>query len=637
MRLGKQTWEPSLSLNEAIENELTEYYSNPEREGKTLRWSQNRFLGVYKQKIRFDMDNSEITVNIRGHIILYLLFIGLPLGFANAVLSSTRGPEDAFLIFLFLIYSGICYILFTPSYPLSMKTIGILSNQKTNPYAFLTIGWGLLLLWYEFRLFYPSSLIDRFMIVISIIFLGYAFSYDLVPGVSMGLGARIFAIPASALSWLLLPQVLFMVFAFSPGWIYKWAQLHQRNLEKLPPTSTNLNAIRELTGGYNSWDVLVAQRTLTVFQTVMICILLLFILMSIQSYRNINNFNAIEFTPFRSSGTRMMALCGFLCANAGILITLIPAFTVFFYGVFGTFPFGRVDPIYTQAFTAQPVEVDLTLGKTVIHDSEQIGPKELVRASYRALDLTFGHVPYIPARAWSLAFFTLMFIPHIMLVEYWISNLIGGVQSKIALLREGERIGRDIEIVPENIPVLVVDDGDQPSAIAHPVSLLFGWMTYIVISASVRDRLSEEELDAVLAHEVYHIQEHDLKVNAVASIISLGFGGRNALLAFYDYPKIEEEADVFARNNVGLEATIVAIDKMDILAKRSAGWRVPASSPGFVDKVDVVEPRKNLLGQLNQIVKDYSKAPSELLFGRIIFQIAHSDAEARIIRLRNDD
>lgn len=646
MRIGARTWESKLPLNEAVEAKLTEFYGEPERNQGSLVWSKSTRLDFHQHKIVYNSDNREIKVDIRSSVLLYLFAAGLPLLFARYVLSSTDTGDGLYLVLLFVFYTGACYLLFTPSQLSSLREIGRLSKQQTNPYVFLTIGVGILLLWYQFRNLYPNSLVNRFLILITIIFLAYAFSYDLIPGLSVDPGARILAIPVTALSWLLLPPVLFVVFAFQPGRLYLLGQLYQRNLEKLTPTRANLSIISDITGGttVGSIDLLIARASVYVVQVTLVVIGLMLALIMFQARRQLNSFNSIKATPFRSPVTRLLALAGFIASHIGILVTAIPAFAVIFYGLFGTFPISGADLIYTQAFTAQPLELEINTvhyfnnstgtEDIIIRDSEQIQPKELVVASYQVLDLAFRHSPYIPARAGSVLFFTSMFIPQFLMSSFWLTNLAGSLRTKMTLLWEGEQIERNTGVVPDDITVLVIDDSDQPSTVAHPISIFFGWKNYIVISESVRDTLSESELDAVLAHEVYHIQNHDLRMNAVASILSLGFGGRNALLAFYDYPKIEGEADAFARKKVGLEPTIVAIDKMDILAKRTSGRDLPSSSPGFVDKYDVIEPRKNLLARLHQFVEKYTEAPRELLFGRIILQTAHADAETRIRRVR---
>lgn len=50
--------------------------------------------------------------------------------------------------------------------------------------------------------------------------------------------------------------------------------------------------------------------------------------------------------------------------------------------------------------------------------------------------------------------------------------------------------------------------------------------------------------------------------NIVASVISLGFGGRNALLAFYGYPGIERSADKYAVEKTDKQTVLSANKKM---------------------------------------------------------------------------
>jgi hypothetical protein len=54
----------------------------------------------------------------------------------------------------------------------------------------------------------------------------------------------------------------------------------------------------------------------------------------------------------------------------------------------------------------------------------------------------------------------------------------------------------------------------------------------------------------------------DLVTNLVASAISIGLGGKNALLAFYGYPGIERSADKYAAEKTNKQTLVSANKKM---------------------------------------------------------------------------
>ncbi|MFB6188039.1 MAG: M48 family metalloprotease, partial [Halobacteriaceae archaeon] len=499
--------------------------------------------------------------------------------------------------------------LFVPISLSDLGEIGTISDQETNPYFFFTVGMATLALWYRLLQFHPDGFIHRFMILFSLILLGYCFSYDLIPGISLGPGWRIFGIPVTALLWSFLSLCLFVIFAFVPGWVLVQAQAITRE-----PVDRSVGSP-------------IIQFTAVTITFVFIIVGFFLLFLALQSRYQLRSLKYIRPVSFDSSILKMVAFFFLFVIHVGIFFSLVPAFSVIFYGIFGTLPFDGIDLVYTQSFAAKVVGVETDVG--------QIDPQQLVKMSYDLLDSLFGHFSFIPSRVGSIYFFTGMFVPQILLCGFWISELVYLRISKGLILWKSDHTDIELDFLPEDVSVLLLDESDEGSVVAHPVSVLFGWRKYIVVSKLVVEELSEDELEAVLAHESYHIRNGDLEVGALASILSLGFGGKNSLLVFYDFPRIEAEADRFARDQVGLESIVVAIDKLDILVKQSAGKEIPSTSPGFVDLEEVNEYLKS--DSLGRNLRRYLNAPSDLLFGDTLLKTAHSNAETRISRLKSSD
>jgi len=76
--------------------------------------------------------------------------------------------------------------------------------------------------------------------------------------------------------------------------------------------------------------------------------------------------------------------------------------------------------------------------------------------------------------------------------------------------------------------------------------------------------------------------------------------------------------------------TVVAIDKMDRIAKRTSGITIPGASPGFIDTAELIQSGRKKSSNIVNIYRKYSRAPYGLLFGKTIIEKSHTDAATRI-------
>ncbi len=199
----------------------------------------------------------------------------------------------------------------------------------------------------------------------------------------------------------------------------------------------------------------------------------------------------------------------------------------------------------------------------------------------------------------------------------------------------------------ETVPVRVIDD-EQLHASVH--GRLFGIRPLIVVSSAVM-KLNESERDAVLSHELYHVRNHDPVVNAVATLTSLFlFGGRNAFLVFYDYPRIEREADRFAADVTSVQDVSDALERFRRQRARSkvAGNRRSGGLGPYLTTPDTgagLNPNRwlerlsvgtRLRTWLDDTAHDLG-AIYRLFYGDVLLSNAHGSVEERIARLENGD
>lgn len=164
-----------------------------------------------------------------------------------------------------------------------------------------------------------------------------------------------------------------------------------------------------------------------------------------------------------------------------------------------------------------------------------------------------------------------------------------------------------ISDIDGSVPVRVLQ---TPGIVAHPFRAPTG-QEAVLLSRGVLDELDEDELEAVISHELYHLRNRDLSRNAVATLFGLLVGGRNALVAVYDYPKIERKADEYAVSRVGADPLVRALRRLDSMRSLSV------ARPGVVGEY---ERRGTWL----------ISAPYHVLFGSVLLENAHASVDERV-------
>lgn len=212
------------------------------------------------------------------------------------------------------------------------------------------------------------------------------------------------------------------------------------------------------------------------------------------------------------------------------------------------------------------------------------------------LDSLYNPLPG-PARVYTTVYLVLPLIPVLVIGFSGMVHLAKSLAAPIYLYAVKEDV--ETRTLPEGDEVWVLNVKGG-SKMVKPMTLLFGLVQFVVVSDSLKYELDEDEFEAVISHEYYHLKNRDLMVNTVATLTSLLFGGRNTLLAFYDYPKHELEADRYAARLTSVDAVVSAIRTLEV-------YRRP-------------DPF-------------YLTAPYQLFFGSILLDAAHQDPDTRIRNL----
>lgn len=287
--------------------------------------------------------------------------------------------------------------------------------------------------------------------------------------------------------------------------------------------------------------------------------------------------------------------------------------------------------VYLSTFVMLVIAAEfLSLGTfdSWIFIAENTETTEIYTTIYENLDQVFAGVPVVPARAFSVGFVAMLFAPMFVLLVGWLYHLYSSLKATLTLFRNGTVIDVDFDVLPADVDVLLVDS-DLP--MVQPVSVLLGWREYVAISRVVYESLTDEQLEAVVAHEVYHLRNRDLVVNTVAGVASVGaFGGLNALLAFYDYPRIEAEADEYAAEHVGVEPLVGALRRMEQLRQRDKidknVTEFQRESPQFIN------PIQEWSRSLHRIIRPV-RSFYQLFYGRVLVDQAHQPIDDRIARV----
>ncbi len=244
-----------------------------------------------------------------------------------------------------------------------------------------------------------------------------------------------------------------------------------------------------------------------------------------------------------------------------------------------------------------------------------------------ALDALGSAVAPLPGVAWPYTGVTTLALgaPALLVVGGWLVHLGTTVRGRLRLRRAARPADADDLGFNPAVPVRLVES-DRPFATALTRPLRGG---VVVVSDRLAADLDPEELAAVCAHEAHHVRSRGRATGLSLSVVSVLFGGRNAVLVLLDYAAVERAADRRAASVAGVDATVRALRRVEAIAATAA-----AGPRGLTPGVGAARPDGD--GALAGVGATLA-APYRLLFGGVVLDRAHGSVDERVAALQGAD
>ncbi|MFC6720308.1 M48 family metalloprotease [Halovenus amylolytica] len=210
--------------------------------------------------------------------------------------------------------------------------------------------------------------------------------------------------------------------------------------------------------------------------------------------------------------------------------------------------------------------------------------------------------------AWSLIL--VVSIPLLMLFILWTWHIYTTIRSQIALSNDTTHLNIDTET-----PIRIIDSS---SLHASARTSLQGKQS-ILITKGLLELLDDDELQAVIAHESYHLKNRDPLRSFLASLLGLLVGGKSTGMIIFDFPRIERQADLYAADQVGTQTVIRTLRRIEAQETRYAAEKV------FSDNSPELMGSDHYLGVIGLAWDLYNT-----LFGNLILANAHSSVDERV-------
>lgn len=198
----------------------------------------------------------------------------------------------------------------------------------------------------------------------------------------------------------------------------------------------------------------------------------------------------------------------------------------------------------------------------------------------------------------------------------------------------GESLKRVCRYADAQIPKLwIVSAGIDEELIASVIHVPLGG-NMVILSHTILEHLTPLEIEAILAHEIYHVKKHSNLVSFLEMLSRITLFGTGFLLCVLNTEEIEYDADKFAigylKDELAVSPRILvqALDKVSILkGARRLNRKIITSSP----MVSLQNTIPNNLTYNQQIpFRIRIQCAFELIFGDIVTSYVYPTLEARI-------
>jgi hypothetical protein len=617
---------------------LSEALGSPHQESDSeVQWRKIGLTENYKVRLK---DSGEVrSVSYPGFSSIALLLLGLFL-FVRSVLNfpANSGLElfGALLFYLFPLLNGF------PGGVSDLREIGEIVDRKSTAIYSLLGAVPLTISWLLLRGLYPVLLVDIVGLGSLALFLIYCYSRNAVPGVDSPINAEVFIIPISAVFWCGLPVLLMSVFVFLPGWLAFYVDAAYQSTE--PAISSSSYEIL-----LASKDSILALSTQLVIYIGGMAIIGMFVVFHTSAWSTLVRLESIDFRQGVSDHVRGILLGTHVLSFVLIGVGLVSAIALIGSSIFGRLPGYGTGLLFGEILNSKPIVYDSGSVESV-----RVEKSPTVQELFgRSLEATANYIELTPLGGYlggglgGAVFYLTMLVPLVVLLWIALSVPLELGLRKPWRLRGGEWKEFDFENLESDLSIYVVPDRGRP--VFSLSSYFLGWKPFIVVSEDVVEELTEgtigenygvEALEAMVAHEQYHVDNSDLYAEMLASLLSVGFGGRNSLLSFYDYSKAEEKADEFAKKVVGAKPLMIAIDKMDEIQNESTSPGL-GGAPSFGPFRDSdmtgldVEDVGGRLRRYTYLLIVISRSPRMLYASDLLNRSAHLSVEERIDRIQS--
>lgn len=557
IRLSSETWDVTSVFEDAVEvveNDLDELDVEPvveEEQGehgftRSKSWSFKRFLGLYEQRLVLDYGEGRVSTGLYINPFLWAVAVLVIVSYCVYVamlpaLTQNIFYESGDLMFLFYVAASVAALGVNDDGLVDLRDQGVMVSWFTNPYPALALIGILLSVFSRFSfLFSPVVSVG----IVAMMLAGGVFKL-LVDGYIPREETRVsklLIIPFQAVFYRLIPFLFLVFISLGPLSLVSGFDVSLSFYSEIggdTPLVGLASLFSDFTGSVDGSEALATLYSGTP-SLVYIFVFAVFCLVVFEHRNCCRMHRYLRDSRIQETDSRVISVVSavlFLFSNLLVMLLGGLAAAILVYAVTGSVlvPSGFEIVVSTGIYSYVPVE-----------------PVNLIRGSLVVIEQSIRGLTFLPMRVYTVLYYSVFFAPLIITSALWVRHIVSLYQER--------RSYDDLDSVDTDQVSIDMVTVDSQAPVVGPVST--GLDTSVLVSQGVIEKLDSGELEAVLRHEEYHIINRDLVTNLVASVISLGLGGRNALLAFYGYPGIERSADKYAVEKTDKQTVLSANRKM---------------------------------------------------------------------------
>ncbi|WP_133305077.1 M56 family metallopeptidase [Halonotius pteroides] len=513
-------------------------------------WSFSRFLGLCERRVSLDYEEGRVYTGTYVDPVFFALSACLIVSYCLYVallpdLTRSIFYEDYGYLLLLSVTAVVGLLtLFTVSHEnlVDIQDYGVIVSWFSNPYPGLAVLGILAAVFSRFAFLFPPVVTG---VVVTMILTGSVFKILVdvyIPREKTGF-SKLLIIPFQAAFYRLIPFGLLVFIALGPLSLLSGFDVSlsfYSEIEDDIPLFGLASMFSDFTGSFAGSE---AMATLyngipSLVNNFILFMILLISFEYLSCYRTHRYLRNSRIQGTDSSVISSLSAVAFFFSNLMVLLLGGLAAAILVYDFAGV--------------VLVPSESAVLLSSG-FYSNILVMSENYIGGSLIVIEQSMAGLPFLSTRAYTTLYYLVFFTPLILTTALWVRHIVSLYQER--------RIYTELDSLDTDLASINVVTVDSKAPVVGPVSTGFG-STSILVSQAVVEKLDDDELKAVLRHEEYHIINRDLLANIVASILSVGFGGRNTLLAFYGYPGIEKSADKYAVDKTDKQTVLKANRKM---------------------------------------------------------------------------